>query len=163
PLGFSGDELTLRGGDAYTAAHLDLTGVSIIEDVVGTDGEAAVGDDHMPAGLEQLATVSGGDDVSVKLHSTGTRGSGAQCEPQTYYDRYCERPGRGHPYFPLPLQGGEGNKDYPTARSSVFINLCSLQFATVVDVHRLPFRKDIEHLQSSFTVAVAGVLCAAER
>src|SRR5437879_11868701 len=64
---------------------------------------------------------------------------------------------------PLPLQGGEGNKDYPTARSSVFINLCSLQFATVVDVHRLPFRKDIEHLQSSFTVAVAGVLCTAER
>ena len=50
--GFSGDELTLRGGDAYTAAHLDLARLPVIEDVVGTDGEAAVGDDHMPTGLE---------------------------------------------------------------------------------------------------------------
>ena len=28
--------------------------------------------------------------------------------------------------YPLPLKGGEGNMDYLTIRSSVFVYLCSL-------------------------------------
>src|SRR5437868_2576608 len=43
------------------------------------------------------------------------------------------------------------------------VNLCALQLATEVDVNRLPFREDVQHLRSCFTMPVASRFSAAER
>ncbi len=43
------------------------------------------------------------------------------------------------------------------------IDLCALEFAAVVDIHRFPFRVKIEDSPAAFAVTVAGCLHAAER